>query len=84
MLKLTGDIFILKLIDEAGQEKPTHINAFQLIGMASSLDLSGFFEEEVRSAPFSFQELLCASTHPVKRMFCAVFLASKDIVAVII
>lgn len=26
---------------------PTHINAFQLIGMSSFLDLSGFFEKEV-------------------------------------
>ncbi|WOL10225.1 CBL-interacting protein kinase 1-like isoform X1 [Canna indica] len=31
--------------DENGTS-PTHINAFQLIGMASSLDLSGFFEKE--------------------------------------
>ncbi|RWV79331.1 hypothetical protein GW17_00059550, partial [Ensete ventricosum] len=31
--------------DEKGAS-PTHINAFQLIGMASSLDLSGFFETE--------------------------------------
>jgi len=37
----------LKQIDEPAQEKCTHINAFQLIGMASSLDLSGLFEEEV-------------------------------------
>lgn len=27
---------------------PTLINAFQLIGMSSCLDLSGFFEKEVR------------------------------------
>ncbi|TVU21325.1 hypothetical protein EJB05_30953 [Eragrostis curvula] len=33
-------------IEEQTHIKPTHINAFQLIGMASSLDLSGFFEEE--------------------------------------
>lgn len=39
--------FFLKPIDEPAQEKCTPINAFQLIGMASSLDLSGFFEEEV-------------------------------------
>jgi hypothetical protein len=37
----------LKQIEEPPRAKPTHINAFQLIGMASSLDLSGFFEEEV-------------------------------------
>ncbi|KAL6627743.1 hypothetical protein ACP70R_031469 [Stipagrostis hirtigluma subsp. patula] len=37
---------IKEQIDEPVYEKPTHINAFQLIGMASSLDLSGFFEEE--------------------------------------
>lgn len=67
MLKLTGDIFILKLIDEAGQEKPTHINAFQLIGMASSLDLSGFFEEEVRAVHFLF-----------RRLFVQLFILSKE------
>ncbi|GJY75671.1 CBL-interacting serine/threonine-protein kinase 1-like protein [Tanacetum coccineum] len=27
-------------------QSPTHINAFELIGMSSSLDLSGFFEKE--------------------------------------
>ncbi|KAK3164171.1 hypothetical protein QOZ80_1AG0013670 [Eleusine coracana subsp. coracana] len=44
------DIFpilpIKEEIEEQPRAKPTHINAFQLIGMASSLDLSGFFEEE--------------------------------------
>jgi hypothetical protein len=36
-------------VKQIGGGKTTHhINAFQLIGMASSLDLSGFFEEEVR------------------------------------
>jgi NAF domain len=39
----------LKNIDADGQRKPTIINAFQLIGMSSSLDLSGFFEKEVLS-----------------------------------
>ncbi|OEL38325.1 CBL-interacting protein kinase 1 [Dichanthelium oligosanthes] len=34
-------------INQSPGDKTTHqINAFQLIGMASSLDLSGFFEEE--------------------------------------
>jgi hypothetical protein len=67
LLKLIGGIFNLKQIDEAGQEKPTHINAFQLIGMASSLDLSGFFEEEVRAAPFLF-----------KRFFLQLLTLSKE------
>ncbi|XP_076926504.1 CBL-interacting serine/threonine-protein kinase 1-like [Bidens hawaiensis] len=31
---------------EKDPESPTHINAFELIGMSSSLDLSGFFEKE--------------------------------------
>ncbi|XP_071702982.1 CBL-interacting serine/threonine-protein kinase 1-like [Rutidosis leptorrhynchoides] len=31
---------------ERGPVSPTHINAFELIGMSSSLDLSGFFEKE--------------------------------------
>jgi len=39
---------LLKEINPSPGDKTTHqINAFQLIGMASSLDLSGFFEEEV-------------------------------------
>jgi 5'-AMP-activated protein kinase catalytic alpha subunit len=44
---LPGSILpIREQIEESPRAKPTHINAFQLIGMASSLDLSGFFEEE--------------------------------------
>ncbi|KAJ9546324.1 hypothetical protein OSB04_018867 [Centaurea solstitialis] len=31
---------------EKEAESPTHINAFELIGMSSCLDLSGFFEKE--------------------------------------
>ncbi|KAD4385154.1 hypothetical protein E3N88_25322 [Mikania micrantha] len=31
---------------EKDPESPAHINAFELIGMSSSLDLSGFFEKE--------------------------------------
>lgn len=31
---------------EKETESPTHINAFELIGMSSCLDLSGFFEKE--------------------------------------
>jgi hypothetical protein len=42
-------VAFLKQISEAPDDKKTNqINAFQLIGMASSLDLSGLFEEEVR------------------------------------
>ncbi|KAF5738800.1 hypothetical protein HS088_TW13G01701 [Tripterygium wilfordii] len=33
---------------EKSPDSPTLINAFQLIGMSSCLDLSGFFEKEVR------------------------------------
>ncbi|KAJ3693202.1 hypothetical protein LUZ60_008682 [Juncus effusus] len=32
--------------NEEGPKLPTHINAFQLIGMSSYFDLSGFFEQE--------------------------------------
>lgn len=52
-------------IVEAGQEKSTHINAFQLIGMASSLDLSGFFEEE----DVSQRKIRFTSTHSPKDLF---------------
>ncbi|KAL4579193.1 hypothetical protein LXL04_015331 [Taraxacum kok-saghyz] len=34
------------LDSEKDPESPTHINAFELIGMSSCLDLSGFFEKE--------------------------------------
>lgn len=33
---------------EKNSDSPVLINAFQLIGMSSCLDLSGFFEKEVR------------------------------------
>lgn len=33
--------------EEKSLDSPTVINAFQLIGMSSFLDLSGFFEKEV-------------------------------------
>lgn len=57
LLSLIGKFWypfsILKQINEAPGDKTTHqINAFQLIGMASSLDLSGFFEEEVCTTSF--------------------------------
>uniref|UniRef100_A0A0D3EMR6 non-specific serine/threonine protein kinase n=1 Tax=Oryza barthii TaxID=65489 RepID=A0A0D3EMR6_9ORYZ len=56
---------IKEQIDEAKQEKPTHINAFQLIGMASALDLSGFFEEEDASQ----RKIRFTSTHSPKDLF---------------
>lgn len=37
----------------------THINAFQLIGMSSCLDLSGFFEKEVRNIRLCFYFVFC-------------------------
>lgn len=37
-------------LGEKDTDLPTLINAFQLIGMSSSLDLSGFFEKEVKAA----------------------------------
>ncbi|XP_062179959.1 CBL-interacting protein kinase 17-like isoform X2 [Phragmites australis] len=53
-------------INEAPEDKTTHqINAFQLIGMASSLDLSGFFEEE----KVSQRKIRFTSTHPPKDLF---------------
>jgi hypothetical protein len=69
----------LKQIDEPAQEKPTHINAFQLIGMASSLDLSGFFEEEVCicTDSFSFIPFICHPDHNQK-IFCTVQLTSQN------
>lgn len=42
---------IPEVVPEAAQnnsDSPILINAFQLIGMSSCLDLSGFFEKEVR------------------------------------
>nr|QSH71649.1 CBL-interacting protein kinase [Hedychium coronarium] len=33
-------------VADENETSPSHINAFQLIGMSSSLDLSGFFEKE--------------------------------------
>ncbi|THU55235.1 hypothetical protein C4D60_Mb11t04440 [Musa balbisiana] len=44
---------------------PTHINAFQLIGMSSSLDLSGFFEKEDASE----RKIRFTSDHSPKELF---------------
>lgn len=43
--------------EEKSHNSPTVINAFQLIGMSSFLDLSGFFEKEVNH-PFLFSSTL--------------------------
>ncbi|CAL9148934.1 CBL-interacting protein kinase 1-like [Musa acuminata AAA Group] len=50
--------------DENGTS-PTHINAFQLIGMSSSLDLSGFFEKE----DVSERKIRFTSNHSPKHLF---------------
>jgi len=53
-------------INPSPGDKTTHqINAFQLIGMASSLDLSGFFEEE----DVSQRKIRFTTTHPPKDLF---------------
>nr|CAB3460128.1 unnamed protein product [Digitaria exilis] len=53
-------------INQSPGDKTTHqINAFQLIGMASSLDLSGFFEEE----DVSQRKIRFITTHPPKDLF---------------
>ncbi|KAG1327614.1 Non-specific serine/threonine protein kinase [Cocos nucifera] len=44
---------------------PTHINAFELIGMSSYLDLSGFFEKE----DVSERKIRFTSNHPPKDLF---------------
>ncbi|XP_039836518.1 CBL-interacting protein kinase 17-like isoform X4 [Panicum virgatum] len=55
-----------KEINPSPGDKTTHqINAFQLIGMASSLDLSGFFEEE----DVSQRKIRFTTTHPPKDLF---------------
>ncbi|CAL9125252.1 unnamed protein product, partial [Musa textilis] len=50
--------------DENGAS-PTHINAFRLIGMSSSLDLSGFFEKE----DVSERKVRFTSDHSPKELF---------------
>ncbi|KAJ8461698.1 hypothetical protein OPV22_034624 [Ensete ventricosum] len=50
--------------DEQGTT-PTQINAFQLIGMSSSLDLSGFFEKE----DVSERKIRFTSNHSPKHLF---------------
>lgn len=49
MLVETEEVGWLVKVAEAERhgDAYTHINAFELIGMSSCLDLSGFFEEEV-------------------------------------
>lgn len=46
-------LFMMKLSEEEKiPDSPTVINAFQLIGMSSFLDLSGLFETEVTNDTF--------------------------------
>ncbi|KAJ3696315.1 hypothetical protein LUZ61_000020 [Rhynchospora tenuis] len=52
-------------IEVDGQRKPTVINAFQLIGMSSSLDLSGLFEKE----GISERKIRFTSSHPPRDLF---------------
>ncbi|XP_051137044.1 CBL-interacting serine/threonine-protein kinase 1 [Andrographis paniculata] len=49
---------------EKEQESPTLINAFQLIGMSSCLDLSGFFEKE----DVSERKIRFTSNHSPKKL----------------
>ncbi|KAL6865342.1 hypothetical protein ACP4OV_016493 [Aristida adscensionis] len=64
--QLDAVLSVKEQINEApGDEKAHHINAFQLIGMASSLDLSGFFEEE----EVSQRKIRFTSTLPPKDLF---------------
>ncbi|KAF3340491.1 CBL-interacting protein kinase 1 isoform X1 [Carex littledalei] len=56
---------IKESVEVDGQRKPTVINAFQLIGMSSSLDLSGFFEKE----GISERKMRFTSSYPLKDLF---------------
>ncbi|KAG2616249.1 CBL-interacting protein kinase 17-like isoform X1 [Panicum virgatum] len=57
---------VLPVKEEINPSPGDHqINAFQLIGMASSLDLSGFFEEE----DVSQRKIRFTTTHPPKDLF---------------
>jgi len=51
--------------EECGHGKPTHINAFQLIGMSSALDLSGLFEKE----HVSERKIRFTSNHPPNDLY---------------
>ncbi|XP_037485441.1 CBL-interacting protein kinase 17-like [Triticum dicoccoides] len=65
-VRLGAILPIKQQISEAPGDKSTHqMNAFQLIGMASSLDLSGLFEEE----GVSQRKIRFTSAHPPKDLF---------------
>ncbi|KAJ8467624.1 hypothetical protein OPV22_030176 [Ensete ventricosum] len=52
-------------VPDEGRTSSSHINAFQLIGMSSSLDLSGFFEKE----DVSERKIRFTSNHAPKHLF---------------
>ncbi|THU69046.1 hypothetical protein C4D60_Mb08t10240 [Musa balbisiana] len=52
-------------VPDEDRTSSSHINAFQLIGMSSSLDLSGFFENE----DVSERKIRFTSTHAPKHLF---------------
>lgn len=58
----------------AGSKTTHHINAFQLIGMASSLDLSGFFEEE----DVSQRKIRFTSAQPPEDLFAEIERSATD------
>uniref|UniRef100_A0A0D9WCG5 non-specific serine/threonine protein kinase n=1 Tax=Leersia perrieri TaxID=77586 RepID=A0A0D9WCG5_9ORYZ len=65
-LQLGGCLPVKEQIsEESGDKNPHQINAFQLIGMASSLDLSGLFEDE----EVSQRRIRFTSAHPPKDAF---------------
>uniref|UniRef100_A0A0E0KY78 non-specific serine/threonine protein kinase n=1 Tax=Oryza punctata TaxID=4537 RepID=A0A0E0KY78_ORYPU len=61
--------------DEPGDKNSHQINAFQLIGMASSLDLSGFFEDE----EVSQRRIRFTSTHPPKDAFDKIEISATEL-----
>uniref|UniRef100_A0A452XXC2 non-specific serine/threonine protein kinase n=1 Tax=Aegilops tauschii subsp. strangulata TaxID=200361 RepID=A0A452XXC2_AEGTS len=65
-VRLGAILPIKQQISEAPGDKSTYqMNAFQLIGMSSSLDLSGLFEEE----GVSQRKIRFTSAHPPKDLF---------------
>uniref|UniRef100_M8BEN0 non-specific serine/threonine protein kinase n=1 Tax=Aegilops tauschii TaxID=37682 RepID=M8BEN0_AEGTA len=66
MMKMYGLVqFYLSNSEAPGDKSTYQMNAFQLIGMSSSLDLSGLFEEE----GVSQRKIRFTSAHPPKDLF---------------
>ncbi|KAB2608372.1 CBL-interacting serine/threonine-protein kinase 1 [Pyrus ussuriensis x Pyrus communis] len=78
-MKMVTNSFLSIVLSRDARHAHTHINAFQMIGMSSCLDLSGFFENELKHACASVNSqfgLMFLGSHSHIIPFSGIFLGS--------